>query len=131
MELIVDEGNTRIKLAVFDGKKFKKLLYSSLNSFLDDVKALQEEFCIEKMMISSVTDGVLGLLNSVPLEKVFLSPSLKFPFENKYKTISTLGLDRLALITAACVQYQNQHSLVIDAGTCVTYDFITADKKNI
>ena len=46
------------------------------------------------------------------------------PFTNNYATPETLGVDRIALITAAANQYPNKNILVIDAGTCVTYDFL-------
>ena len=48
-----------------------------------------------------------------------------FPFKNKYTTPTTLGVDRMVLTSGAVLQYPNQNVLIIDAGTCVTYDFIT------
>ena len=47
-----------------------------------------------------------------------------FPFVNKYATPQTLGIDRMVLAAGATLQYPNQNRLVIDVGTCVTYDFI-------
>jgi type III pantothenate kinase len=38
-----------------------------------------------------------------------------------------LGIDRLVLAAGATLFYPNQNRLVIDAGTCVTYDFVSAD----
>jgi type III pantothenate kinase len=49
------------------------------------------------------------------------------PFKNLYKTPETLGLDRLALASAAVQQYPKTNTLVIDAGTCITYDFVDAN----
>ncbi|MFD2148184.1 type III pantothenate kinase [Mucilaginibacter antarcticus] len=45
---------------------------------------------------------------------------------NHYKTPHTLGLDRLAAVTGANYLYPQQNNLVIDGGTCITYDFIDA-----
>ncbi|MDA9313033.1 type III pantothenate kinase, partial [Vicingaceae bacterium] len=39
----------------------------------------------------------------------------------------TLGKDRIAAVAGAQGQFPNQNTLVIDAGTCVTYDFLTAE----
>ncbi|MGB0176022.1 MAG: type III pantothenate kinase, partial [Owenweeksia sp.] len=53
-----------------------------------------------------------------------LDPNSPMPFENAYKTPKTLGKDRLALAAAAIFSYPSKDCLVIDAGTCVTYDFM-------
>ena len=45
------------------------------------------------------------------------------PFKNLYKTPHTLGLDRIALVTAAVKNYPDKNVLVIDAGTSITFDF--------
>ena len=45
-----------------------------------------------------------------------------------YKTPTTLGVDRLALVSASVNKFSSKNVLIIDAGTCITYDFI--DNKN-
>jgi type III pantothenate kinase len=57
----------------------------------------------------------------------FVLHSDPFPFLNAYATPNTLGIDRMVLATGATLRYPNQNRLVIDAGTCVTYDFISQD----
>jgi type III pantothenate kinase len=47
------------------------------------------------------------------------------PITINYETITTLGLDRIALMVAAFNIYQFQNTLVISMGTCITYNFIT------
>ena len=46
------------------------------------------------------------------------------PFNNLYKTPNTLGVDRIALVAAAVKQFPNTNVLIIDAGTCITFDFV-------
>ena len=41
-----------------------------------------------------------------------------------YKTPENLGADRKALAAAAFFKYPNQACLIIDLGSCITYDFI-------
>ncbi|MGB5270960.1 MAG: type III pantothenate kinase, partial [Eudoraea sp.] len=53
-----------------------------------------------------------------------LSPNSKIPFKNSYATPQTLGMDRVALATAAFYFNPDANTLVIDAGTCITYDMI-------
>ena len=38
-----------------------------------------------------------------------------------------MGVDRLALVSAFAKAYPKQNGLIIDAGTCITYDFINAE----
>ena len=47
----------------------------------------------------------------------------------KYKTKKTLGDDRVALITSALIQYPNENVLIIDLGSCITYDLIKSNKE--
>jgi type III pantothenate kinase len=54
----------------------------------------------------------------------FISSDFPFPFTNTYSTTNTLGIDRMVLASGAVLKYPNQNRLVIDAGTCITYDFI-------
>src|SRR5690606_39980712 len=54
-------------------------------------------------------------------------PILKLPFENHYGTPETLGVDRMALIASVYTSYPNKNCLVIDAGSCITYDFINQE----
>jgi len=59
------------------------------------------------------------------LEVLELSHELKVPFKNSYKTPKTLGVDRIALVSASVDQFPDRNVLIIDAGTCITYDFKT------
>jgi len=53
-----------------------------------------------------------------------LSHTSKTPFKNSYATPDTLGADRIAVVVAAFYEYPRKNVLVIDAGTCITYDII-------
>ncbi|MFA5300654.1 MAG: type III pantothenate kinase, partial [Lutibacter sp.] len=53
-----------------------------------------------------------------------LDYNTKVPFLNNYATPKTLGVDRIALVSSAFSNYPNKNVLIIDAGTCITYDFI-------
>jgi type III pantothenate kinase len=58
-----------------------------------------------------------------------LDVSTKVPFQNHYKSPETLGVDRIALVSAAVKNYKEHNVLIIDAGTCITYDFINRENK--
>lgn len=82
----------------------------------------------DHVMLSSVKKGVNRLVKEltkfVPVE--LLSHKTPLPFKNNYKTPESLGMDRLAAVAGAYFNYPRQNCLVIDAGTCITYDFIDA-----
>ena len=56
-----------------------------------------------------------------------LDSNTKLPFKNLYKTPKTLGVDRMALVSASVNQYPDSNVLIIDAGTCITYDFVNSE----
>ncbi len=132
MILTVDVGNTRIKAAVFEGD-------TNLESFVFDkielkkkIKKILEKFeTITCLVVSSVGDvGKQSFLAFEDEVKVyFVSHEDSFPFINNYGTPKTLGIDRMVLAAGATLLYPNQNRLVIDAGTCITYDFI--DENNV
>ena len=127
MLLTVDVGNTRIKYAVFEHNTILETHFF-LKSELDS--------CIKKVLNNypNISDVIISSVGSIE-KKSFLEFENKlkihfvtqqdiFPFHNNYETPSTLGIDRMVLAAGAVFQFPNQNRLVIDAGTCVTYDFI-------
>ena len=127
MNLVIDIGNTLIKYAVFENSTL--LLHQSSESglFLSKVKELFGQFPkIRHALISSVGKlehkerDVVSLFCKVHV----LSHDSKVPFKNSYATPHTLGMDRVALATAAFYHNPRGNTLVIDAGTCITYDMV-------
>jgi|TARA_R100000479_G_scaffold31436_4_gene12695 type III pantothenate kinase len=128
MNLIIDVGNTLIKLAVFINGELQIKKTTIKGDFFDVFSEIKNKYPqIEKCIISSV-----GKISEAHLAKIknaypvlILSHSTPIPFINEYATPTTLGVDRIALISAAAVEYPNKNVLVIDAGTCITYDFLS------
>lgn len=132
MNLIVDVGNTYVKFAVFNNADLIYKTAFKLKTFKTQYKKLKKEFPkLKKAIISSVghltNEDVLLIEND--LKVIELSSQLNFPFINQYKTPNTLGVDRIALVVAAVYQFPDKNVLIIDAGTCITYDFITKENK--
>lgn len=126
MNLIIDIGNTRIKTAVFDDVKMIHNESLTLESFIAGAIKILKKYTCENAIISSV-----GSLNKSQIDQlrnkinlIELDYNTKVPFVNKYSTPKTLGVDRIALVSQAISKYPNKNVLIIDAGTCVTYDFI-------
>ena len=131
MILVIDVGNTRIKAAVFeDATLFEIFVFSKIELQKNIENILKKFEKITDLVVSSVGDvekQSFLVYNNV-LNVHFLSHEDSFPFHNCYATPKTLGIDRMVLAAGATLQFPSQNRLVIDAGTCVTYDFI--DEEN-
>ena len=131
MILAIDVGNTRIKAAVFEGATVLEsfvFLKTELEKNIQNI--LKKYGKVSRLMVSSVSDvekqSFFAFENLVNIH--FVSHNDSFPFTNCYATPQTLGIDRMVNAAGATLQFPNQNRLVIDAGTCVTYDFI--DESN-
>jgi type III pantothenate kinase len=127
MILVVDVGNTRIKAAVFEGAILLEIFVFTKIELEKNIKNILNKFQkVAHLVVSSVGDvekQSFLAFDSV-LNICFVSNEDPFPFQNKYSTPKTLGIDRMVLAAGAVFQFPNQNRLVIDAGTCITYDFI-------
>lgn len=126
MNLVIDVGNTLVKMAVFQQGILQKKKISLKQDFIKNLEELELKYKhLEEVLISSVTKLPSKWLQKLEgrQQVMFLDPSLPQVFRNLYKTPETLGNDRIALVSAACFHYPKNDVLVIDAGTCITYDF--------
>ena len=130
MNLIIDIGNTRAKIAVYKGDQQLKKRNTTVKGLAKSIKDLLKKYPLENCILSSVSNFNTTIIKNIPTFKVCieLNHQTNVPFKNHYNTPSTLGVDRIALISAAAHQFKKENCLIIDAGTCITYDFI--DAKN-
>lgn len=128
MNLIIDIGNTAVKLAVFNQQHLVCKTTCSEPRLIEEIEQLIVQFpALEKAMVSSVKNTYPDLNQKLKLAVHHLNSRLRLPFKNYYKTPDSIGTDRLALMAAACSQYPNTNVLVIDAGSCITYDFLSSE----
>lgn len=122
MNLAIDVGNTFIKAGIFEKGKLTSF-HSALSE--GELRTFSSEIKPEFIIVSSVgknPDTVIALFPSVK-KAFYLNPSTKLPLKNLYKTPQTLGMDRIAAAAGAAALFPDADKLVIDAGTCITYDF--------
>ncbi|CAH0334599.1 Type III pantothenate kinase [Flavobacterium sp. CECT 9288] len=127
MVLVIDVGNTRIKAAVFEGNMLLEVFVFVKEELQKNcVNILKKYPLLIQVVVSSVgfVDEIAFLKLESKLKIHFVTREEEFPFVNKYATPATLGIDRMVLAAGAVLQFPRQNRLVIDAGTCVTYDFI-------
>ena len=129
MNLIVDIGNTLVKLAVSDGGKIvaqhcvERLHPSMLDELLEGRRAAKAVVASTRGEADDVTEMVRSRADYV-LEFTSQTP---VPIGNAYLTPETLGRDRLAAAVGATVLYPGRNVLIVDFGTAVTIDLVTAD----
>jgi type III pantothenate kinase len=126
--LVIDAGNTRVKVAVFTNRKVESVqVFDKIDG--EVLSRITSENRISNAILSTVREDVGEV-------ERFLQENFKYirfnhekaiGVKNRYKSKSTLGLDRLAAVTGAKSLYPKDDCLVIDSGTCITYDFIGSD----
>ncbi len=123
--LVIDIGNSLTKIAVFNNKKIVFLV--KVDDLIDiDINSVVDKHQIQKIIVSSVRNTVEHSLSALAkkIEIFFFNSQTKTPIKNHYQNPQTLGLDRLAAVVGAKTLHNNNAVLVIDAGTCITYDFV-------
>lgn len=128
MHLIcLDIGNTRMKVGVFHPEK--EPVFQIYDQY--DVALLQElykKYAPGRFVLSSTAQISEAIDQYLKGTNNFLAVTQEtsLPFTNLYGTPHTLGIDRIALVAAAADLYPQTNCLIIDAGTCITLDFINA-----
>lgn len=129
--LVIDSGNTRVKAALFNGNSLLQTFVFNSNSALTDIQELILVNSPSAILLSDVGSNLENEMRSkifsVPI--TYLSAQQNLPYINLYDSKQTLGADRKALVAGALVLYPNENCLVIDAGTCVTYDMLNSSQE--
>ena len=129
MKLVIDSGNTLVKLAVFNGSQIVELLKTPDLSIQTIAQLLDKYKNINSAIFSSVRENTQELENFLDQKVHFISLDGKtlLPYKNNYTTPETLGKDRIAAVAGAQNLFPTNNVLVIDAGTSITYDLLTSD----
>lgn len=126
MQLIVDVGNSYIKLFVFKNAEIVASYCYSHSDFFSKLPSVFSSHSISCAIVSNVS----GLQNVCQSVQRFV-PTLEFthqtpiPLANNYGTPHSLGLDRIAAAVGAEFLQPNSHKLIIDAGTAITIDYVS------
>jgi type III pantothenate kinase len=128
MLLALDIGNTRTKIGLFQGEKLVEKRVWAHDSpaewatFLEQTKAEKAIFC-------SVAEPNEALENALRtrFDTWELTHETPLPFRNAYRTPHTLGKDRLAASAGAQALFPGKNCLVVDCGTCIKYELLSAD----
>lgn len=123
MNLIIDQGNTNTKIALFEGEKLvesKNVPDEDLARSISSINPAHAIICsVRKFKGLDLSKDIRGKSNWIIFDH-----NTPIPAINLYKTPASLGLDRLAGVIGSKKIKPNGNNLVIDCGSCITYDII-------
>jgi type III pantothenate kinase len=123
----IDQGNSQIKGASFERDTLKGTsFWQSEQEVLSHFEKIRDS----TLIICSVSGNPASLQNILSKQNkiVILDHKTPLPIVNEYKSPETLGMDRLAAVCGANYLYPNDTCLVVDMGTCITYEVIDHQK---
>ena len=129
--LTIDNGNTSVKVAFFIGtelvatNRFMRRDVRLLDRFISTYKPDSAIMC--STASSEASKRVEELIGQRCGRVLNLTHETSMPIRLGYHTPQTLGRDRIATAVGAWSIAQGGDVLVIDAGTAITYDLVTAD----
>lgn len=130
VNLVTDIGNTRSKAGLFqDGKLAEQWSWANEKFSFGLLKNMATNHRAQNIILSTVRQLPEDPDWESMQDEFFcllLSETTALPFQNRYRTPQTLGKDRLAAVAGAQALFPGQNCLVVDAGTCITYDVLTA-----
>lgn len=129
MDLALDIGNTRVKAGLFDGNRLVEQA-NWTEWTLEELISYGNQAGADCVIVSSVAaydPATYRRLAETFAAAVELTHETPLPFRNTYRTPETLGKDRLAAVAGAQALFPGENCLVVDCGTCIKYDLLTAE----
>ncbi|MEL6273764.1 MAG: type III pantothenate kinase [Bacteroidota bacterium] len=132
MNYVLDIGNTRTKTGCFTANGDLLLSATFESGDWTGIGKDLTNHSVKNVLFSSVADEPpvewITKLQTTGYRVRSLDGKGVLPFASEYQTMDTLGKDRIAAIAGALAFYPAQNCLIIDAGTCITADLLTAEK---
>jgi type III pantothenate kinase len=118
-----------VKAALYKEDLLEDLkIYDSVYDLLADSNLLK---CAKQIIVGSVVDKLEDIYQSLRsyAPTLLFTSDTKIPLTNLYHSVSTLGSDRISASVAAYFLQPNCDVLVVDAGTCIKYNFTNAKNE--
>lgn len=129
MNLVIDVGNSRIKYAFFEGGQLIEAKYL-IDGLVEDIRQWKESGTAVHLLLSgsgNILEDTRVLLKELSDFFLEASPLMQLPLKLGYATPATLGFDRIAICAGAMKMNPGCPLLVIDSGTCITFNYVTAE----
>ena len=128
VNLIIEQGNTSTKVAIYaEGNLKASFVYKTFDK--SKLKPLFDVYSLDKGIYSTVADvdeDLIAYLKEYLSCFIYFDNDVRLPITIKYKTPHTLGKDHIAAVVGAYYLQPNRNILIIDAGTCITYELLEA-----
>ena len=128
MYLALDIGNTRVKAGIFEGGRLVRQAKWTGHAFMELPDWLEGQ-TVQAAIVSSVAADNPETPDWLreKTEVLELGSKTPLPFRNTYATPETLGNDRVAAVAGAQARFPGRSCLIVDCGTCIKYELLTAD----
>lgn len=129
VNLAIDQGNSSAKVALFDGetlvseRRYEELVPADIAEIASTYRVSRAIYSSVRVEDTRLQDSVREIASKV----VILDHNTPMPMAIDYATPATLGHDRIAAAVGAIYEAPGRNCMVIDAGTAVTLDTVTAD----
>jgi type III pantothenate kinase len=125
--LVVDAGNTSIKIALFEGKELSKVTRFEPND-IEKMRSIYSHYGCPPTIIASVrsseeTENLLQLFEN----SILATSTIKLPITLAYETKTTLGIDRICNAVSIHASTLGKNAVCFDIGTCLKVDCVTHD----
>ena len=125
MDWVLDIGHTHYRLGYFaEGTLCAKQETTDVHKVVSELQSR----ALQGGMISNVRKALpapLAEMVQASKDVYVLNTKMPLPIAIGYRSLSTLGSDRLAAVVGAWQQFPNEAVLVISMGSCITYTFYT------
>jgi type III pantothenate kinase len=127
VDLVVDVGNTRVKVALFRGGRLVR------RGWIDEDPGSAVHHFLQGTVPDAIALGAVGpvpngledaLQRIVPVHRI--TGAALAPVRSAYGSPLTLGVDRLANAVGGHRMFPGRPVLVIDLGSCITCDLVDA-----
>lgn len=126
--LVLDVGNSHVKYGYFE----QDLLKASgicTDWTTQQWSDFHQNYPFLRVFIGSVGTMARRVISNLPNTCVVqtINEATQYPFTSSYEDMQTLGVDRRAALAGVLKTHPKTPVLIIDAGSCITYDYISAD----
>ena len=128
MKLLIDSGNTKCKFATVIDNTVENLesevVLSKLNSFVEIIYSDVANSAELQALLQKVNT------NKTKVTRVQVTKEA-FGITCAYESFQTLGIDRWLAIIAAEQLFPAKNLIIVDAGTAITVDILTANRQHL
>ena len=130
--LTIDQGNSAAKLALWRDEEPVEMRLTDHLSPDVIVSFLRNHPKVDAAIYCSVASRgheIMAMLSNLTHKAIRLTSDMPLPITIDYGTPGSLGADRIAAAVGAWATMPGSPLLVVDAGTAVTYDAVSADGR--